>query len=274
MSNLATLPKAGAAAFDRADPVAVRHAARAGLLTTHTGALAPGFVQANMAILPKSYADEFLLFCQRNPQPCPILGMSEPGDGRVPNLGADLDVRTDLPGYRVFRDGEAVEDVTDIRHLWQDDFVAFLLGCSYSFESAMVDAGLPLRHWETGAEPPIYKTSIDCRPAGRFAGKMVVSMRPFRAADAIRAIQITSRFPNVHGAPVHIGRPDLIGIDDLENRFGGDAPDVREDEVPLFWACGVTPQVVVKAARPPICITHKPAHMLITDLRNAALASL
>ena len=256
------------------DPAAVRLAARSGRLTGHTASLAPGFVQANLAILPRDYAEEFLRFCHRNPRPCPLLAVSEPGSPALPELVAGLDLRTDLPSYRVFRDGERAEDVADIRALWQDDFVAFALGCSLSFEEALLDAGLPLRHWETGVEPPIYLTSIDCAPAGRFSGKMVVSMRPFRPADAVRAIQVTSRFPRVHGAPIHIGMPEAIGIPDIHDNWQGDAPDIRADELPLFWACGVTPQSVVKAARPPICITHTPAHMLVTDRRNAELASL
>lgn len=258
---------------DLADPVAVRHAVRCGRLTGYTSRCAPGYVQANLAILPAAFAEEFLRFCQRNPQPCPLLAMSEPGSPRLPELAEDLDIRTDLPSYRVFKDGVATGDVSDIRNLWRDDFVVFALGCSYSFEQAMIEAGLKLNHWETGLEPAIYLTSIQCRPAGRFSGPMVVSMRSFKPADAIRAIQITSRFPRVHGAPVHIGLPEQIGIADVHKGWQGGPPDLREGEIPLFWACGVTPQSVIRSAKPPISITHTPSHMLVTDLRNASLAS-
>ncbi len=260
------------ASWDLDDPVAMRQVIRAGDFTEHTGGVALGYVHANVAILPKDYADEFARFCQRNPKPCPLLAMSEPGDPRLPDLAADLDIRTDVPSYRVFRDGEYVEDVPDIRHLWQDDMVAFAMGCSLSFEGALLDAGLPLRHIDSGETVPVYRSGIDCKPAGRFSGKMVVSMRPFKPADAIRAIQITSRFPNVHGAPVHIGKPEQIGID-VNDPWQCGKVDVRDDELPLFWACGITPQVAVEQAKPPIAISHTPACMLVTDLRNATLAS-
>jgi uncharacterized protein YcsI (UPF0317 family) len=265
---------AGPLPFDRDDPRAVRRAVRSGAHTGHTAGLAPGFVQGNLCILPRDYADDFLLYCQRNPKPCPLLGAGDPGDPRLPALAEDLDIRTDVPSYRVFRDGEHVEDVADIRDLWRDDMVAFVIGCSFSFEEALVEAGLPLRYVEQGKNVPMFLTSIETAPAGPFRGRMVVSMRPFTPADAIRAIQITSRFPTVHGAPVHIGKPELIGIDDLAKPWVGDATEVRENELPLFWACGVTPQSVVRNARPPLCITHTPGHMLVTDLRNSSLAVL
>jgi len=273
MSNLATLPRERTESWDRNDPVAVRHAIRKGLHTGHTGKLAQGFVQANLAILTADYADEFARFCQRNPQPCPLLAMSEPGDPRLPELAEDLDIRTDLPSYRVWKDGEAVGDVQDISDVWRDDLVVFALGCSYSFEQALSEAGLPLHHWETGAQPAIYSTSIECRPAGRFSGPMVVSMRAFKPADAIRAVQITSRFPRVHGAPVHLGFPEQIGIADVNVPWQCGPADVREGEIPVFWACGVTPQEVIRRAKPPFSITHTPGHMLVTDLKNASLAS-
>ena len=205
----------GEAAFVADDPQAVRRAARSGTLTGHTGALAPGCVQANLAILPKAYAADFLTFCTRNPRPCPLLAMSDPGDPRLPELADDLDIRTDVPSYRVFRDGEMVGDVPEIRDLWRDDLVTFAIGCSLSFEAALQDAGVPLRHIERDEIVPMYLTGIETRPAGPFRGPMVVSMRPFRPADAIRAIQVTSRFPMVHGAPIHIGHPHLIGIEDV-----------------------------------------------------------
>ena len=260
------------ASWDTSDPAEVRRAIRDGRFTGHTGSLAPGYVQANLAILPKDYADEFALFCQRNPKPCPLLGMSDPGSPLLPEVADDLDIRTDLSSYRVFRDGELVEDVNDISSLWQDDFVTFALGCSFSFEEALVEAGLPLRHWDDGSTVPMYLTDIDCVPAGRFSGKMVVSMRPFTPADVVKAVQVTSRYPRVHGAPVHIGLPQMIGIDNVHKAWQGDDPQLGDDVLPVFWACGVTPQSVVTQAKPPICITHTPAHMLVTDLRNGSLA--
>ena len=264
----------GSAAFDRADPRAVRRAVRSSVWRGHTAGLARGYVQGNVCILPREYADDFFVFCQRNPKPCPLLAASNPGDPRLPTLAEDLDIRTDVPSYRVFRDGEFVEDVPDLRSLWRDDLVAFVLGCSFSFEEALIDAGLPLRYVAQGRNVPMYLTNIETEPAGPFRGPMVVSMRPFTPANAIRAIQITSRFPNVHGAPVHIGRPDLIGIEDLSRPWVGDATEVMDDELPVFWACGVTPQSAVRHARPPLCITHTPGHMIVTDLRNSALAVL
>ena len=260
--------------FDRSDPKAVRRAVRSGAHAGHTAGLAPGYVQGNVCILPRDYADDFFVFCQRNPKPCPLLAASDPGDARLPALAEDLDIRSDVPSYRVFRGGEFVEDVPDIRHLWRDDLVAFVLGCSFSFEEALLEAGVPLRHIAEGRNVPMYLTSVDTAPAGPFRGKLVVSMRPFTPANAIRAIQITSRFPSVHGAPVHIGKPELIGIEDVARPWVGDPTEVRHDELPVFWACGVTPQSVVREARPPLCITHTPGHMIVTDLKNASLAIL
>jgi uncharacterized protein YcsI (UPF0317 family) len=256
------------------DALGVRHAARAGRLAGHTSSLAPGFVQGNLAILPAALAGDFLRFCQRNPKPCPVLGMSEPGSPHIPELGRDLDLRTDLPRYRVWRQGELVEEPTSIDHVWRDDLVAFVLGCSFTFEHALMEDGIPLRHVEQGRNVAMWRTSIACAPAGPFAGPMVVSMRPFAPADAIRAIQITTRFPGVHGAPVHIGHPRLIGIEDLSRPDYGDAIEIGDDEIPVFWACGVTPQAMIAAARPDFAITHAPGAMLVTDLRNSSLAVL
>lgn len=256
-----------------AHPREVRRAIRRREHTGHTAGLAPGYVQGNLCILPLEYAADFLLFCQRNPKPCPVLGVSEPGDPRLPALGEDLDIRSDVPLYRVFKDGKPQGDVPHLRDLWREDLVTFVLGCSFSFEEALREAGLPLRYVEEGKNVPMFRTSVDTVPAGPFRGKLVVSMRPFKPADAIRAIQITSRFPSVHGAPVHLGRPELIGIADLREPWVGDATEVRDDEIPLFWACGVTPQSVVLDAKVPLCITHAPGHMLVTDLKNADLAT-
>jgi uncharacterized protein YcsI (UPF0317 family) len=253
-------------------PREVRQAIRARRHAGHTAGLAPGYVQGNVVILPREYAAEFRAFCERNPKPCPLLAMSKPGDPRLPDLGEDLDIRTDVPRYRVFVDGALAHEVDDLRSHWRDDLVTFVIGCSFSFEEALMEAGLPLRYVEQGRNVPMYRTSVDTVPAGRFRGKLVVSMRPFKPADAVRAIEVTSRYPRVHGSPVHIGLPGLIGIDDLSRPWAGDATEVRDDELPLFWACGVTPQSVVLDARPSLCITHAPGHMLVTDLENSSLA--
>ena len=253
-------------------PREVRRTIRERRHAGHTAGLAPGYVQGNVCILPREYAEDFRVFCERNPKPCPLLAMSEPGDPHLPALGEDLDIRTDVPSYRVFRNGKHENDIPDLRDVWRDDLVTFVLGCSFSFEEALMAAGLPLRYVEQGRNVPMFRTSVETAPAGRFRGKLVVSMRPFKPADAIRAIEITSRYPRVHGAPVHIGFPESIGIRDLDQPWAGDATEVREDELPLFWACGITPQSVVLEAKPSLCITHAPGHMLVTDLLNASLA--
>jgi len=254
------------------NPSEIRRAIRSGRFRKHTAGLAPGYVQGNVCILPQEYAAEFRTFCERNPKPCPLLAVSEPGDPRLPALGEDLDIRTDVPSYRIFKAGKNEGDVTDLRDLWRDDLVTFVLGCSFSFEEALMEAGLPLRYVEQGRNVPMYRTSVDTVPAGRFRGKLVVSMRPFKPADAIRAIEITSRYPRVHGSPVHVGFPEMIGIENLAEPWAGDPTEVHADELPLFWACGITPQSVVLEARPSLCITHSPGHMLVTDLTNASLA--
>ena len=254
---------------------AARHIFRRGGYTGFTHGFAPGYVQGNLAVLPQALASDFLRFCQLNPKPCPLIGMSpRPGDPSIPELGHDLDIRTDIPLYRIWRDGELLAEARDIREVWRDDLVAFVLGCSFSFEEALVEDGLELRHQTCGVNVPMYRTSIACQPSGPFRGPMVVSMRPFKPADAIRAVQITSRFPAVHGAPVHLGLPGMIGIADIARPDYGDAVEIRPDELPVFWACGVTPQAVIAAIRPEIAITHAPGAMLIADIRNSRLAAL
>jgi uncharacterized protein YcsI (UPF0317 family) len=247
---------------------------RAGEVAGPTAGLAPGNVQANLVILPQALAHDFLRFAQANPKPCPVLAVSEPGDPHLPALGADLDIRTDLPRYRVWRYGELVDEPQRLADVWRDDLVSFALGCSFSFEQALIEEGIELRHITCGSNVPMYRTTISCTPAGRFAGPLVVSMRPLKPGDAIRAIQITSRFPSVHGAPVHIGLPAAIGIADLARPDYGDPVPVGGDELPVFWACGVTPQAVIAEVRPELSITHAPGRMLITDLPNTRLASL
>ena len=271
MRNLPpTGPGSGPAPLSAAE---ARRLIRAGAYTGQTAGLAPGRVQGNVAILPAAWADDFLRFCLQNPKPCPILAVGRPGRPELPTLGADIDIRSDVPRYRVLRDGIEVAAPTDLHAVWRDDLVTFILGCSFSFEWPLLDAGLTLRHVAAGTTVPMYRTAIDTVPSERFHGKMVVSMRPFRPTDAIRAVQITSRFPGVHGAPVHIGLPQALGIADLQHPDFGDPVEVHTDELPVFWACGVTPQVVVEAVKPPFFIAHYPGAMLITDLLNAALAT-
>ena len=252
--------------------VKARAAIRSGAWTDHTSGLAEGHVQGNVVILPELLANDFLRYCQRNPKPCPLLAVSEPGDASLPGLGIDIDIRTDVPRYRVWRDGELADQPTDISAQWRKDLVTFVIGCSFSFEEALLEAGIPLRHIAQKRNVAMFRSNIATSPAGVFNGPMVVSMRPLKAHDAIRAIQITSRFPNVHGAPVHMGNPALIGIADLSAPDYGDAVDVMPDEIPVFWACGVTPQAAITQARPEFCITHAPGAMLITDLLNHHLA--
>lgn len=247
---------------------------RSGAFNGHTGGLAPGFVQGNLMMLPASQAADFLLFCQRNPQACPLLAVSEPGEPLLPTLGMDIDIRTDASRYRLWRDGELSAEYDDVCHLWRDDLVSFVIGCSFSFEQALIEGGISLRHMTQGRNVAMYRTHMATQPAGIFHGPLVVSMRPLRPAEAIRAIQITSRFPNVHGAPVHIGLPEALGIDDLAHPDYGDPVEIHADELPVFWACGVTPQAVAVAARVPFCITHAPGCLLITDIPNAHLATL
>ena len=254
-------------------PLELRKQIRSGEFTGNTSGYSQGYVQGNLCILPADWANDFLQFCQLNPKPCPLIGLaSKPGDFNIAKLGTDLDIRTDIPSYRIFKDGEFQQEVNDISDYWRDDLVSFVLGCSFSFEEALIADGLEIRNVSEGVNVPMYRTSIDCAEAGRFSGKMVVSMRPMLPVDAIRAIQICTRLPSVHGAPIHFGNPGLIGIADINSPEFGDAVSIRENEVPVFWACGVTPQVALEKAKPPFCITHSPGCMLVTDLPNSQLA--
>jgi len=252
-------------------PTKIRQACRSSDWTGQTSGLAPKFAQANLVVLPQKDAFDFLLFCQRNPKPCPLLEVTEPGSPIPVRLAPDADLRTDLPRYRVWRNGETTDEPTEITTVWRDDLVSFLIGCSFTFESALLDAGIPMRHQELQRNVPMFRTNIPCLRAGRFHGPLVVSMRPLRAAEAIRAVEVTSQFPEVHGAPVHIGLPGQIGIDDLQSPDFGDAVPVAEDELPVFWACGVTPQAAVMAARPEFAITHSPGCMFVTDVPHSGL---
>jgi uncharacterized protein YcsI (UPF0317 family) len=246
----------------------VRLACRRGALAGPTTGLALGYVQANLVLVPRDLAFDFLLFCQRNPKPCPVLEVTEPGCPEPAQVAPGADLRTDFPRYRVYRRGELVDEPADLLKWWRDDLVGFLLGCSFTFEKALLQAGLPVRHLETGSNVPMYRTQQPCRPAGLFRGPLVVSMRPMTPAQAIRAVHLCARFPHAHGAPVHFGDPSALGIRDLDHPDFGDVVEVRPGEVPVFWACGVTPQAVAMAVRPPLLITHKPGHMFVTDLRD------
>lgn len=251
-----------------ASPSEIRGIIRENRLDVHTGGMSLGFLQGNIAILPADHAMDFFRYCQRNPKPCPLVGVSDTGNPLLPTLGQDVDIRTDVSLYNVYRDGELADQVTDIGDLWRDDFVTFVLGCSFSFEEALMADGVPLRHIQDNKTVSMYRTNIQTVPAGPFSGEIVVSMRPLSVPDAIRAIEITSRFPQAHGAPVHFGDGAAIGIDDLNKPDWGDTSTFRDGEIPVFWACGVTPQAAVRNARPPICFTHAPGRMLVTDIRG------
>ncbi len=235
-----------------------------------TTGMAPGFMQASPIILPAELAMDFATFCQRNPKPCPLVGTGNRGEPTMPTLGHDLDLRTDLGGYRIWRHGELVDEVTDISDLWRDNFVAFAVGCSYSFEAALMADGIELRHVSQDVCVPMYMTDIPLHSSGPFRGHMCVTMRPFAPADAIRAIEITSRFPLTHGTPVHIGDPAQIGIEDLATPLVGDPVEIRSAEICVFWGCGITPQYAMLQARPEIAITHKPGCLLVTDVPSRA----
>jgi len=248
-----------------ASPGAVRAAIRDGSWTAPTAGLASGFVQANLVVLPAADAFDFLRFCLRNPKPCPVLEVCEPGSPEPVDLARGADLRTDLPRYRVWRSGELADERTDVAELWRDDLVAFLIGCSFTFERALLAAGLPVRHVEQGVNVPMYRTSWECRPAGRFSGPLVVSMRPMTPSQGMRAAEVTAAYAEVHGAPVHAGDPAALGIADLAAPDYGDPVEVRDGEIPVFWACGVTPQAAAVASRPELMITHAPGHMFVTD---------
>lgn len=255
-------------------PPLVRGLIRSGQWRGVTAGVSPGFVQANLAILPKDLAFEFLLFCQRNPRACPVLEVIEAGQVEPALTAPGADIRADVPGYRIYENGALTAEVLTLVDHWRDDLVSFLLGCSFSFESAMTEAGIPLRHQEMGCNVPMYITSIPTNPAGLFAGPMVVSMRPIKRGQIVRAVQVTSRFPATHGAPIHIGDPTAIGIKDISHPDFGDSVEIRSGEEPVFWACGVTPQAVALNSKPSLMITHAPGHMFITDQRDADYAVL
>ena len=261
-------------AIDTRSPAAIRQDIREGRLRGVTAGLGRNCVQANLAVLPKAQAYDFLLFCQRNPKPCPLIEVCDEGSAEPVGVAPGADLRIDIPRYRIYEHGELAVEVDDLRPHWRPDLVAFLLGCSFTFEWALLDAGVRLWHVENGKGVAMYRTSLQCRPAGAFHGPMVVSMRPIHGADLAKAVTASARYPGAHGAPVHVGDPAAIGIADLMQPDYGDVQQFAPGDVPVFWACGVTPQAVALASKPPLMITHAPGHMFITDMPNAALAAL
>jgi uncharacterized protein YcsI (UPF0317 family) len=249
---------------------AVRAAIRSAAYRSHTAGLGQGYLQANLAIMPEAHALDFMRYCQRNPKPCPLTGVSDTGNPMMFTMGRDIDIRTDVPAYNIYRDGRLAETVTDITDIWQDDFVVFALGCSFTFERALQEAGIAVWHIDNDKTVPMFRSNIETVPAGPFRGKTVVSMRAIPEERVAEAIEISRRFPLAHGAPLHWGDPAQIGIADISAPDWGDPAPVPAGHVPVFWACGVTPQVALEAARLPICITHKPGHMLITDVAENA----
>lgn len=235
--------------------------------TISTTGASPGIVQANLVMLPREEAFNFLLFCVRNPKPCPVLDVLEPGEVE-PTIAKGADLRTDLPKYRIFRDGQLEAEAEDVLDVFHEDMVSFLLGCSFSFENALLAAGLPVRNMEEDKNVSMYITNRLCRPAGPFSAPLVVSMRPMTPEEAVRAVQVTTRFHLTHGAPVHLGSPEKIGIKDLDKPDFGDPVAIRPDEIPIFWACGVTSMLAATSAPLPLVITHSPGHMFVSDLKD------
>ncbi len=249
-------------------PSEVRFQCRQGAFHFPTPGIASGYLQANLVILPRKLAFDFLVFCTRNPKPCPLLDVTEVGNPEPEIVAPGADLRTDLPRYHIFRNGELKEEVANVSDIWQDDFVGFLVGCSFSFEAALMDEGIPVRHIQEGKNVPMYKTNIACNTAGDFSAPLVVSMRPLTPADVVRAVQITSRFPKAHGTPIHFGSPEEIGITNIDAPDFGEAVTIKEGETPVFWACGVTTQIAILQAKPEIAITHAPGYMFVTDVKD------
>ena len=257
--------------YSTMSPAEVRKLIRSGEIQRQTSGMCNGYAQANLVILPKDLAYDFLLFTQRNPKSCPVLEVSDVGSRSLRYIAKNADIAKDIPKYRVYEKGVLTGEYTSVEHLWRDDFVSFLIGCSFSFESELLAAGVPVRHIEENRNVPMYMTNIDCEPAGIFCGKMVVSMRPLPYNQIVKAVTVTSSMPRVHGAPIHIGDPSVIGIKDINHPEFGDSVTIKDGEVPVFWCCGVTPQSVVMNVKPDIVITHSPGHMFITDVKNVSL---
>lgn len=245
----------------------LRNEVRTGKFTGQTAGQAPNFLQGNVVILPGAYAEDFLLYCSNNPKACPLIGLTRPGNTKIPELGK-LDIRSDIPKYRIYRGGLLETEVSDISDLWSDDLVTFVLGCSFTFEEALISSGYPIRHIEQSRNVPMFKTNLETMPGGIFNGPLVVSMRSFPRHQIPTIYDLSGKFPQAHGTPVYWGDPEQIGIKDISNPEYGDAIDIPADEVPVFWACGVTPQAAIERAKPELCITHAPGCMLVTDIAS------
>lgn len=254
-------------------PNEIRGLIRRGELEMPTSGMAKGYVQANVVILPSKYAYDFLKFCFRNPKTCPLLDVSEEGSTSFKKYGKDADIRTDVGLYRMYKDGVLVDTYQDIRNLYTEDMVSFLIGCSFTFEHALIEAGIPMRHIVEKHNVPMYITNIPASTSGVFKGNITVSMRPMTMADAIKSTEITTQFKDVHGTPIHIGKPSEIGIQDINTPDFGDPVTIKNNEVPVFWGCGVTPQSVALQAKPEIMITHAPGHMFITDIKDSEMSN-
>lgn len=257
--------------FYNMKPIEVRKLVREEKITGPTTGMCEGYVQANLVILPKKFASDFKVFALNNPKPCPVLEITEEGSPYTKVISKDANITTDIPKYRIYKNGQLVEESLNIKDYWQDDFISFLLGCSFTFESALINAGIEIRHITLGRNVPMYKTSIMCKESGVFKSPMVVSMRPISKEKVEQVVKITERYPNVHGAPIHIGNPNEIGIKDIHNPDYGDSVEIKKGEIPVFWACGVTPQAAAEQAKPDIMITHAPGHMFIADIKNEEL---
>lgn len=254
------------------EPSHARELIREGKLTKPTTGISIHYAQANFVVLEKELAYDFLLFCTRNPKPCPLLDVTEVGSPYPVHIATEADLRTDIPKYYIYHQGKLLKEVEDIRDYWNDDMVAFLLGCSFTFEKALLANDIPVRHMDAKKNVPMYKTNKSCKPAGRFSGPLVVSMRPIPYHLVPRVVEITSRFPSVHGSPVHIGEPSQIGIADILQPDYGDPPTIQDGDVPVFWACGVTPQAVAVASNVEFMITHSPGYMFISDIKEEKLS--
>ena len=246
----------------------VRHLSRTGEFAAQTAGQAPNHLQANIVILPASHAGDFLQFCLNNPKPCPLIGVSKPGETGIPSLARDMDIRSDVPRYSMFRNGTHCEDVDDLTPFWSEDLVTFALGCSFTFEEALIEAGFGVRHIERGHNVPMFRTSIETLPGGVFKGPLVVTMRPFPAGQIPQVFDLCARYPHAHGTPVYWGAPEEIGIADLQSPDYGHPVNLEDGEVPVFWACGVTSQAAIEAAAPALCMTHAPGFMLVTDVKS------
>lgn len=257
--------------YSKLSPLEMRKLIRAGEFCAPTSGLCAGYAQANLIVLPREDAYDFLLFAQRNPKACPILEVTDTGSRFTRFAANDCDIANDFPKYRIYENGALTGEYTSVEPFWRDDLVSFLIGCSFSFESELIEAGIEIRHNTMGCNVPMYITGIDTVPAGRFSGKMVCSMRPIPYEQLVKAVTVTATLPRVHGSPIHIGDPAAIGVKDIMHPDFGDPVEIRPGEVPVFWPCGVTPQSVVMTVKPKFAITHAPGYMLITDLKNVDL---